>query len=360
MTDRNRTTRSRIAGAIRPTALGAALATVLATAACTQVKETASQASAQINQWFGAESGEATETETATATATGTAPKAATVTDAERLYREGLGARARNAETDAFANFLAAAELNHGPAAFELGLAYRDGHGTAKDLEASAQWINRAADRGEPRAQYLIGIAYYTGTGVERDYTRAVKFLTAAATHDHAEAQLLLGRAFANGRGVAKNRAWAARWYGKAAAQGLREAQFTYGVVRASGLGLPKNKPRGYAWLLLATRAGHKKAGEVAEALEKKLTPERLAKATARADRFKPVADPGFADPATVMFLQQALNGLGFEAGPVDGMLGTKSRAAIASYQKRRELPISGKLTPELVQRLFQEQSAGA
>ena len=347
MTDRNRTKPScRIAGAIRL----AALTAVLATAACTQVKETASEASNRIDQWFGTGSG----------AASGAASGTATGTDAERRYQEGLGAARAGAEADAFASFLAAAELGHGAAAFEAGLAYRDGHGTAKDLEASARWINRAADRGEPRAQYLVGLAYYSGTGVARDYAHAVRFLTAAATQGHAEAQLLLGRAFANGRGVAKNRAWAARWYGKAAAQGLREAQFTYGVVRASGLGLPKNRRRGYAWLLLAARAGHPKAGEVAAALEKKLTPEQLAKATARADKFEPVADPPFADPPTAMYLQQALNGLGFEAGPVDGILGKRSRAAISSYQKRRDLPISGKLTPELVQRLFEEQNAGA
>jgi localization factor PodJL len=131
-------------------------------------------------------------------------------------------------------------------------------------------------------------------------------------------------------------------------------------VVRASGLGLPKNSRRGYAWLLLAARAGHAKAGEVAAALEKKLTPKQLAKATAQANKFKPVAGPAFADPATVMYLQQALNGLGFKAGPVDGILGQRSRAAISSYQKRRNLPAGGKMTPELVQRLFEEQNAGA
>jgi TPR repeat protein len=250
--------------------------------------------------------------------------------------------------------------LGHGAAAYEVGLAYRDGHGTGRDLEASAKWINRAADRGEPRAQYLVGLAYYSGTGVARDYAHAVKFLTAAATQGHAEAQLLLGRAYANGRGVAKNREWAARWYGKAAAQGLREAQFTYGVVRASGLGLPKDSRRGYAWLLLAARAGHAKAGEVAAALEKKMTPEELAKGKAQADRFKPVTDSPFADPATVMYVEHALNGLGFKAGPVDGILGKLSRAAISRYRQSHSLPASNKLTPELVQRLFEEQNAGA
>jgi TPR repeat protein len=347
MTDRNHEKqRRRVAGTIRLVAVAA----TLATAACAQVKETASEASAKIDQWLGTESGETASAQT----------DAGRVVQAERLYQEGLDARARDAETDAFTSFLAAAELGHAAAAFEAGLAYRDDRGTAKDLEASAQWINRAADRGEPRAQYMIGLAYYSGTGVARDEAHAIKFLTAAATQGHAEAQLLLGRAFANGRGVAKNRAWAARWYGKAAAQGLPEAQFTYGVVRASGLGLPKNSRRGYAWLLLADRAGHAKAGEVAAALEKKLTTEQLAKATAWADKFKPAADPAFADPATVTYVQHALNGLGFEAGPVDGIRGKRSRAAISSYQESRGLPSSGKLTPELVQRLFTEQNPGA
>ncbi len=334
----------------------AAFAAALATAACAGGQETIDEAAAELDALFGVDPG----AETGAETEAGAGAEAASAQEAERRYQDGLAARKRGAEPAAFARFLEAAELGHGPAAFEAGLAYRDGRGIAEDLEASAQWINRAADRGEPRAQYLIGLAYYSGTGVARDYAHAVKFLTAAATQGHAEAQLLLGRAFANGRGVAKNRAWAARWYGKAAAQGLPEAQFTYGVVRASGLGLPKNSRRGYAWLLLAARAGHSKAGEVAAALEKKMAPERLAKATAQADKFKPVADPPFADPATVMYLEHALNGLGFEAGPVDGILGKRSRAAISRYQKSRSLPASGKLTPELLQRLFEEQNAGA
>ncbi len=341
MTDEYRAKPSRrIAGAIRL----AALAAVFAIAACAQVKETASEASDQIDQWLGTGSDEASDADPG----------------AERRFQDGLEARARGADAEAFASFLAAAESGHGPAAYEIGLAYRDGRGAAVDLEASAQWINRAADRGEPRAQHLIGLAYYSGTGVARDDAHAIRFLTPAAERGHADAQLLLGRAFANGRGVTKNRTWAARWYGKAAAQGLREAQYRYGVVRASGLGPPKDNQRGYTWLLLAVRAGHPKAGEVAAALEKKLTPAQLAQATARADKFAPATDPPFADPPTVMYLQQALAGLGFDAGPVDGILGTRSRTAISSYRNTRGLPASGELDPELLQRLLAEQTAGA
>ncbi len=188
----------------------------------------------------------------------------------------------------------------------------------------------------------------------------AVKHLSDAADLGHLEAQNLLARAFANGRGVPKNLAWAARWYGKAAAEGLVDAQFSYGVARASGLGLPRNRVRGYAWLLLAERGGHAKAHAAGDALAKKMTPEQVTRAKARADKFEAADDPRFADPPTVMYVEQVLNGLGFDAGPVDGRTGKRTRGAIRKYQESRGLPADGRVTPELLRRLLEEQNPGA
>ena len=176
MTDSNRVNRSRrIAGAIRL----AALAAVLATAACAQV---ASEASAQIDQWFGAE----------------TKAESAATEDAERLHEDGLAARRRGEEALAFARLLEAAEAGHGPAAYEVGIAYKDGRGTAPDLDASARWIDTAAERGEPRALLLLGAAYYGGIGVERDYRRAAAYLADAAVQGQPQAQFLLAECFSN------------------------------------------------------------------------------------------------------------------------------------------------------------------
>ncbi len=325
----------------RSVSLAIALAAALATAACTDVKQTLDQASQGLDRLLNVDSG----------------PAQTTVSpEAEALYREGLSAREKGAESDAFSRLLKAAELGHGPAAYEVGIAYKDGRGTAQDLEAGAKWINKAADQGEPRAQYLVGFAYYTGTGVKQDYEHAAGFLANAAVQGHAQAQYLFGQAFANGNGVAKNRARAARWYGKAAARGLVEAQFTYGVVHASGLGLPKNKTRGYAWLLLAARAGHKTADKVGHALAKKMTPKQLKWAKGRAGQFKPVDDSPFADPPTVMYVEHVLNGLGFDAGPVDGLEGKRTQTAIAKYQKKRGLRTDGKVSPRLLERLLDDQ----
>ena len=76
----------------------AALAAVLATAACAGVQETIDEASARLDRLFDVESDGAAPS-----------PEAA-----ERLYRDGLVARERGAEQAAFANFLDAAERGHG------------------------------------------------------------------------------------------------------------------------------------------------------------------------------------------------------------------------------------------------------
>jgi TPR repeat protein len=327
--------------------LAAALLILLWTAACAEVteglddvKQGLSKASDRLEGFFETGSLEPSAEE-----------------QADAAYQAGLGARKTGNDSEAFVKFLEAAEAGHGAAAYEVGLAYKDGRGTEPDLDASAKWINRAADRGEFRAQYLVGLAYYTGTGVKQDYEHAVRFLADAAAQGHPAAQFLFGQAFANGNGVLKNRARAARWYGKAAARGLAEAQFTYGVVRASGLGLPKNRVRGYTWLLLAERKGHEKAGEVRAALEDKMSPEQMARATLRADDFKPVLNAPFADPPTIMYVEHRLNDLGFDTGAVDGVNGKRTRAAITKYQQSRRLAADGRVSPELLDRLFAEQA---
>ena len=78
--------------------------------------------------------------------------------------------------------------------------------------------------------------------------------------------------------------------------------------------------------------------------------------ATARADAFKVRDEPAFADPPTVMYVQQALNTLGFKAGPVDGISGRLTRGAIQRYYQSRELSGEAELTPEFLTRLLEEQ----
>lgn len=45
---------------------------------------------------------------------------------------------------------------------------------------------------------------------------------------------------------------------------------------------------------------------------------------------------------AAVKYLQQSLNKLGYNPGPIDGILGTKTNIAVRSFQKSKGLIVDG------------------
>ncbi len=271
---------------------------------------------------------------------------------AEAMHREALALDAQDRPEAAAELFRQAAELDYAAAAYALGEAYNRGRGVAPDPALAAEWFNRAAALGEPRAQFLIGAAYAAGTGVTQDHCVAVTYLTKAAAQGHPRAQFLLGEAFANGRGVGKDLAWAARWYGLAAMQGHRRAQYAYGVLYAAALGLPRNDVAAHAWLSLAAAAGHPEAATARDAVARRLAGADIERARIWAARFVPTAagEPG--DPPTVMYVQQQLNALGYDAGSVDGVLGRRTQVAVSAYQSAKGMQSDGHITPRLLQSL--------
>lgn len=48
------------------------------------------------------------------------------------------------------------------------------------------------------------------------------------------------------------------------------------------------------------------------------------------------------AKPLDVKWLQTTLKGAGFDPGPVDGVYGEKTKAAVSAYQKARNLTVDG------------------
>jgi N-acetylmuramoyl-L-alanine amidase len=49
---------------------------------------------------------------------------------------------------------------------------------------------------------------------------------------------------------------------------------------------------------------------------------------------------------------QSALKGLGFDPGPIDGVMGPRTARAAGAFQRAQGLPASGQLTPETLARL--------
>lgn len=51
----------------------------------------------------------------------------------------------------------------------------------------------------------------------------------------------------------------------------------------------------------------------------------------------------------TVRNVQQALNDKGFDPGPIDGIMGPRTRSAIKSYEKQQNMPADGALTAKVL-----------
>jgi TPR repeat protein len=276
---------------------------------------------------------------------------------AKAAYERALSARAAGDPAAEVKHLREAAELGHAPAAYALGLAYIEGSGVPEDLALSAKWINRAADLGDAGAEFLVGSSFYAGIGVEQDIPRGLSFLERAAVQGYPKAQFLLGQAYVDGVGVRENPQWAARWYGKAAHGGHPQAQYAYGVMFASGLGVVKSPLRAYQWFSIAAANGYKKAAELRDAISSRLSPAALATADTKAARFSAKESIGNSDAPTVMYVQIRLRALGYDAGPVDGIAGPKTRTAIEAFQSSERLTVDGELSRSLVEDLFERDA---
>jgi len=50
--------------------------------------------------------------------------------------------------------------------------------------------------------------------------------------------------------------------------------------------------------------------------------------------------------------VQRALRDLGYEPGPVDGVVGPRTREALVKYQRSEKIAVTGRLDPETMVRL--------
>jgi peptidoglycan hydrolase-like protein with peptidoglycan-binding domain len=62
---------------------------------------------------------------------------------------------------------------------------------------------------------------------------------------------------------------------------------------------------------------------------------------------------------ADVKKLQQSLKHQGFEPGPVDGIIGPRTRAAIRSFQKKHALEVTGKADASTLKLLDEKSATG-
>jgi TPR repeat protein len=135
------------------------------------------------------------------------------------------------------------------------------------------------AQKGDAVAQCALGACYESGRGVARDLGEAVKWYWKAAKQGDALAQSALGACYEKGRGVAKDFDEAVKWYAKSAAQGCPNGQYNLATCYLNGYGLPKDYVEAHKWYSLAAAKDYLPARKALPALERRMTPDRLAEA---------------------------------------------------------------------------------
>jgi TPR repeat protein len=112
---------------------------------------------------------------------------------------------------------LARANSGDGPAQVQVGDAYADGNGVAKDYKQAAEWFRKAADKGDISGLLHLASLYRDGKGVARDMTQAATLYRQAAELDDPTAQGTLGLLYSMGQGVPHNDVEAYYWLDLAA-----------------------------------------------------------------------------------------------------------------------------------------------
>lgn len=183
---------------------------------------------------------------------------------------------------------------------------------------------------------------------------------------------------------VGQSYAEAAKWRLRAAEQGVAISQCELGMLYERGRGVALDFVQAHKWYSLAAIYERKpeKREECAglrDALVGRMTPEGLADAQRLAAEWRPKLEiPADASPGVrpgswprvapqrvppealpsndiVFMIQQSLRKLGYDPGPLDGVIGPKTRAAVKQFEDDRGLPETGEIAPTLFVQVLDE-----
>ena len=161
--------------------------------------------------------------------------------------------------------------------------------------------------------------------------------------------------------------------FDEAAKSGDADAQYMLGRLYEAGNGTAQDFVEAHQWYNLAAARGHGHAAEARDTLSERMTAEQVARAQQaasdwQADDASQQADSSsdasasrpaietLSDREGIAEIQRELNRLGYDAGPDDGVMGSRTRGAIRSYQADMDLARNGRASAELLERLRQAE----
>jgi len=222
---------------------------------------------------------------------------------------------------------------------YQLGMYYTVQNSGDLNLYRAYQWFLTAAGQGYADAQYMVGMDKIVGRGTSYDQSGAIEYFRRAAMQGHARSQYQFGKAYLDGAGVEKDKPWGRQWLEQAAWQEHREAQFLLGALFAKGVGGQPSLPEAWRWLKHAEKNGQKQAKAALKTLEKRLSAQERKAGERLLDQQEKAPPGGLYALPQVRYVQTILNQSGFTAGYEDGLAGPMTRAAVADYVLKNNLP---------------------
>jgi TPR repeat protein len=155
--------------------------------------------------------------------------RAAAVDIAAAMYEVGVAhirGRGTQRDPDTGLRWLrAASQERHRAAMSYLGnLLLFGNEGVKIDVDEGRQWLELAAEMGDPHASYGLGYARLRGIGLKPDDQQAAGWFLRGAELGHADSANYLGTLYLEGRGVPEDPHQALAWLEKALIQGLDRA----------------------------------------------------------------------------------------------------------------------------------------
>src|SRR5882757_7347028 len=184
----------------------------------------------------------------------------------------------------------ARADANDVPAMEEIARRLIQGVDIAKDQQAGAGWLLRAAQAGSAQSAFNVGVMYERGFVVERDSTKAIEWYRKAAAGNVAMAKHNLALLLRDGKGAPRNGKEAIELLRSAARQGMAASMFTLGDIYERGDAGFKDPAIALAWFAISaeferqtSRSSESALGKMAsqrvEVLQRILMPGELERA---------------------------------------------------------------------------------
>lgn len=163
----------------------------------------------------------------------------------------------------------AAADSGYAPAECEIGRIHlRDGAVKADPVKAS-NYLMRAANKGDARAQALLAEAFESGRLGSVDIPKAVDLYTRSAAAGDASAMRGLAGLYREGRGVARDGARALALLTHSAEAHDAQAQYELGLIYTDGELAPQDYAQCVHWYERSAAQGHRGAiNNLADKLE--------------------------------------------------------------------------------------------